>query len=66
MWKVARLKPVGGFRSESAAAASIYFASFLGVPVRKIQIITGSVMGAGSLRRLNAAGRGAAGWIVWT
>ena len=63
--KVTKLKPVDGFCAESAAAISIYFASFLGVPVSTTHTITGSIMGVGSLRRLTAVRWGIAGKIVW-
>jgi PiT family inorganic phosphate transporter len=63
--KVTKLKPVDGFCAESAAASSIYLASFLGVPVSTTHTITGSIMGVGSLRRLTAVRWGVAGRIVW-
>jgi len=63
--KVTKLKPVDGFCAESAAAVSIYVASFLGVPVSTTHTITGSIMGVGSLRRLTAVRWGVAGRILW-
>jgi inorganic phosphate transporter, PiT family len=63
--KVTKLKPVDGFCAESAAAISIYIASFFGVPVSTTHTITGSIMGVGSLRRLTAVRWGVAGKIVW-
>jgi inorganic phosphate transporter, PiT family len=63
--KITKLKPVDGFCAESAAAISIYFASFLGVPVSTTHTITGSIMGVGSLRRLTAVKWGVAGKIAW-
>jgi inorganic phosphate transporter, PiT family len=63
--KVTKLKPVDGFCAESAAAISLYFASFLGIPVSTTHTITGSIMGVGSLRRLTAVRWGVAGKIVW-
>ena len=63
--KVTKLKPVDGFCAESAAAASIYVASALGVPVSTTHTITGSIMGVGSLRRLSAVRWGVAGKILW-
>ena len=63
--KVTKLKPVDGFCAESAAAVSIYVASFLGVPVSTTHTITGSIMGIGSLRRLTAVRWGVAGRILW-
>jgi inorganic phosphate transporter, PiT family len=63
--KVAKLKPFDGFCAESAAAASLFFASSLGVPVSTTHTITGSIMGVGSLRRLTAVRWGVAGKILW-
>ncbi len=63
--KVTKLKPVDGFCAESAAAVSIYIASFLGVPVSTTHTITGAIMGVGSLRRLTAVRWGVAGRILW-
>lgn len=63
--RVAKLKPFDGFCAESAAASSIFLASWLGVPVSTTHTITGSIMGVGSLRRLTAVRWGVAGKIVW-
>jgi inorganic phosphate transporter, PiT family len=63
--RITALKPVGGFSAETAAASSIYFATFLGIPVSTTHTITGAVLGAGSTRRLSAVRWGVAGRIVW-
>jgi PiT family inorganic phosphate transporter len=63
--KVTKLRPVDGFAAETAAAFSLYFASFFGIPVSTTHTITGSIMGVGSLRRLTAVRWGVAGQIVW-
>ncbi len=63
--RITALKPVGGFSAETAAAASIYFATFLGIPVSTTHTITGAVVGAGSTRRLSAVRWGVARRIVW-
>jgi inorganic phosphate transporter, PiT family len=63
--KVAKLKPVDGFCAESGAAASLFLASGLGIPVSTTHTITGSIMGVGSLRRLTAVRWGVAGKILW-
>ena len=64
-YKVAKLRPVDGFCAESGAACSLFFASFLGVPVSTTHTITGAIMGIGSLRRLTAVRWGVAGEIIW-
>jgi inorganic phosphate transporter, PiT family len=63
--RITALKPIGGFSAETAAAASLYLATFLGVPVSTTHTITGAIVGAGSTRRLSAVRWGVAGRIVW-
>jgi PiT family inorganic phosphate transporter len=63
--KITALKPIGGFSAETAAAASLYLATFLGIPVSTTHTITGAIFGAGSTRRLSAVRWGIAGRIVW-
>jgi len=63
--RVTKLKPVDGFCAESGAAASLFLASSLGIPVSTTHTITGSIMGVGSLRRLTAVRWGVAGKILW-
>jgi PiT family inorganic phosphate transporter len=63
--KITALKPIGGFSAETAAASSLYLATFLGIPVSTTHTITGAIVGAGSTRRLSAVRWGVAGRIVW-
>jgi inorganic phosphate transporter, PiT family len=63
--RITALKPVGGFSAETAAACSLYLATFLGVPVSTTHTITGAIVGVGSSRRLSAVRWGVAGRIVW-
>src|SRR6266508_2101846 len=63
--RITALKPVGGFSAETAAASSLYLATFLGIPVSTTHTITGAIVGAGSTRRLSAVRWGVAGRIVW-
>lgn len=63
--RIAKLKPVDGFCAESGAAATLFMASSLGVPVSTTHTITGAIMGVGSRRRLSAVRWGVAGGIVW-
>lgn len=63
--KITRLRPVDGFCAETAGAASIFFASFLGVPVSTTHTITGSIVGIGALRRLSGVHWSVAKRIVW-
>jgi PiT family inorganic phosphate transporter len=63
--RITALKPVGGFSAETAAAVSLYVATFLGIPVSTTQTITGAIVGVGATRRLSAVRWGVAGRIVW-
>jgi PiT family inorganic phosphate transporter len=63
--RITALKPVGGFSAETAAACSLYLATFLGVPVSTTHTITGAIIGVGATRRLSAVRWGVAGRIVW-
>jgi PiT family inorganic phosphate transporter len=63
--KITKLQPVGGFAAETGAAAAIFFATYLGIPVSTTHAITGSIVGVGATRRLSAVRWGIAGRIVW-
>jgi PiT family inorganic phosphate transporter len=63
--KITKLKPVGGFSAETAAAGSLFLATHLGIPVSTTHTITGAIVGVGSTGRLSAVRWGIAGRIVW-
>lgn len=63
--KITKLKPVGGFCAEAAAAASILGTAFAGIPVSTTHTIAGAIMGVGSTQRLSAVRWGVARNIVW-
>jgi PiT family inorganic phosphate transporter len=63
--RITALKPVGGFSAETAAAISLYLATFLGIPVSTTHTITGAIVGVGATRRLSAVRWGVARRIVW-
>ena len=63
--KITKLKPVGGFCAEAAAAASILGTAFAGIPVSTTHTIAGGIMGVGSIQRLSAVRWGVAKTIVW-
>jgi PiT family inorganic phosphate transporter len=63
--RITALKPVGGFSAETAAAASLYLATALGIPVSTTHTITGAIIGVGATRRLSAVRWGVARRIVW-
>jgi inorganic phosphate transporter, PiT family len=63
--KITKLKPMGGFCAETAAAISIIGASIAGIPVSTTHTITGAIVGVGSTKRLTAVRWGVAGNIIW-
>jgi PiT family inorganic phosphate transporter len=63
--KMTKLKPVHGFSAETAAATSILFSTFVGVPVSTTHTITGAIIGVGATSRLSAIRWGLAYRIVW-
>jgi PiT family inorganic phosphate transporter len=63
--RITRLVPMGGFAAETAGAISIFTSTALGIPVSTTQIITGAIIGVGSVRRRRAVRWSVAGEIVW-
>ncbi len=63
--KITKLKPVGGFCAETAGAATLFGATFFGIPVSTTHTITGAIIGVGSTGRLSGIKWGVAGRIVW-
>ena len=63
--KITKLKPVGGFCAETAAATSLLGTALAGIPVSTTHTIAGGIMGVGSVYRLSAVRWGMAGRIVW-
>ena len=52
--KITKLRPIHGFCAETAGALTIISATILGIPVSTTHVISGSIMGVGSVRRLSA------------
>jgi inorganic phosphate transporter, PiT family len=63
--KITKLRPIDGFCAETAAAASIYASTYLGVPVSTTHVITGSISGVGASNRISAVRWGVTLRIVW-
>ncbi len=61
---VTKLEPVSGFAAEASAALAIEAASFIGAPVSTTQVITTSIMGAGTAKRMKAVNWGLTGSIL--
>lgn len=62
--KITKLQPVGGFAAETAAATTLFLATFAGIPVSTTHTITGAIMGVGSTRRLSAVRWGIVNSII--
>lgn len=63
--RLTKLKPFGGFCAETGAAAMLFLASGLGIPVSTTHTITGGIVGVGLLRRPSSFRWGVALRIVW-
>jgi PiT family inorganic phosphate transporter len=63
--RITKLQPLGGFSAEAAGAVTIFTSSALGIPVSTTHVITGAIVGVGSVRGKRAVRWGVAGRIVW-
>ena len=63
--RITKLRPVGGFCAETAAATSILGNALAGIPVSTTHTIAGGIMGVGSVQRLTAVNWGVARSILW-
>jgi len=63
--KLTKLKPVGGFCAETAGAATLFLATYGGVPVSTTHTITGSIIGVGATTKASSVKWGVAARIVW-
>jgi PiT family inorganic phosphate transporter len=64
-FKLTKLQPAGGVAAESAAAATLFFASAQGIPVSTTHTITGAIVGVGAARRLSAVRWRVARRVLW-
>jgi inorganic phosphate transporter, PiT family len=63
--RVYGMQPENGFAAQVAGGTTIYLATHFGYPVSTTHVVTGGVMGAGSVRRFSAVRWGVAGNIVF-
>ena len=63
--KITKLQPVGGMAAETAAAVTLFFATYAGIPVSTTHTITGAIVGVGTTQRLSAVRWGVASRVVW-
>jgi PiT family inorganic phosphate transporter len=63
--RITKLRPYNGACAEVAAAASLFLATRLGIPVSTTHTITGAIVGVGAVNRLSAVRWGVARSVVW-
>jgi PiT family inorganic phosphate transporter len=63
--RITKLVPMGGFAAETAGALTLFASTALGIPVSTTHVITGAIVGVGSVRNRRAVHWGVAGQIVW-
>jgi PiT family inorganic phosphate transporter len=62
--RITKLTPMQGFCAETGGAATLFMATFLGVPVSTTHTITGAIVGVGAARRVSAVRWNVASSIV--
>ncbi len=63
--RITKLTPMQGFCAETGGAATLFIATYLGVPVSTTHTITGAIVGVGAARRLSAVRWNVASSIVY-
>lgn len=63
--RITQLKPYQGFAAETSGATVLAALAHLGIPASTTHAISGSIMGAGAVRRISAVRWGIGKRIVW-
>ena len=63
--KITRLTPMQGFCAEAGGSATLFAATWLGIPVSTTHTITGSIIGVGAARKMSAVRWSVANNIVF-
>jgi PiT family inorganic phosphate transporter len=63
--KITKLTPAEGFCAQTASAITLQLTHQLGIPVSTTHVITGSIMGVGSVKRLSAVRWGITINLLW-
>jgi inorganic phosphate transporter, PiT family len=63
--KITHLTPMQGFCAETGGAATLFLATWLGIPVSTTHTITGAIVGVGAARRISAVRWNVASNIVF-
>lgn len=62
---VVKMQPIHGFAAQTTAAAVIGVATHYGIPLSTTHVISGSIMGVGATKRLNAVKWSVAERMLW-
>jgi len=62
---ITRIRPTGAFCAQTSGAATLFLATWMGIPVSTTHTITGAIVGVGLSRRVSAVRWGVAARIVW-
>ena len=62
--RITKLNPMQGFCAETGGAATLFMATYLGIPVSTTHTITGAIIGVGAARRVSAVRWNVASSIV--
>lgn len=63
--KITKITPVEGFCAQTAGALTLFLTEILKVPVSTTHVISGSIMGVGSVKRLSAVRWGVTLDLLW-
>lgn len=63
--KITKITPVEGFCAQTAGALTLYLTEILKVPVSTTHVISGSIIGVGSVKRLSAVRWGVTIELLW-
>jgi PiT family inorganic phosphate transporter len=63
--RITQLKPYQGFAAETSGATILAILAHIGIPASTTHAISGSIMGAGAVRRVSAVRWGIGKRIVW-
>jgi PiT family inorganic phosphate transporter len=63
--KITKLQPIGGFAAETSGAITLFTSSALGIPVSTTHVITGAIVGVGTVKGKRAVNWSLASRIVW-
>src|SRR5947207_247835 len=63
--RITKLTPMQGFCAETGGAATLFMATYLGVPVSTTHTITGAIVGVGAARRVSAVRWNVASSIIY-